>query len=652
MADKEKRVPFSGLIKQSFILTALSHLTDQIYEDASHSLTGGILTSRDRLISASKKSLAAAAASKISAGNRIIRPLKRACIKSFENSGILGWINARLRGLLGCPIRHFGIFLLSFGLYSASVFAVKYYADIAADTADIILCLAAAAFAVPMMMSSMTLSQIICGSGILSRLLFSVIGARRENIENASGIQGRAGIAFVFGMVLGIATYAASPGLILAGIFGLVVLYTILIIPESGVLLIIFAAPFMSVLPRPSIMTAVIVVYVTGCYFLKLIRGKRTFRFEPVDGAVALFLVLTLLGGVFTVSVSASLEYALIYGCFTVSYFLIVNLMRTVEWVKRCVAAFICSSAIVSLYGIYQNILGTASTKWQDVEMFGDLGGRVVSTFENPNVLAEYLIMTIPFAVAVMLTRRGWLSRGGMFAVCGSAAACLVFTLSRGAWLGFIIGMLVFFLIYSRKTLSVILFGLFAVPLLPFVLPESIVKRFMSIGNLADSSTAYRVNIWRGSLNMIRECFWGGIGTSREAFTIVYPRFTLAGIESAPHSHNLYLQIIIELGIFGLIVFLAVIFFMTQYCFSFFAAEKMPGHDYEGMRLICAAGLSGTAAILAQGMTDYIWYNYRIFLIFWLVIGLAVAAARSAEALYSDHGCGGSLSCDNENISY
>jgi O-antigen ligase len=401
------------------------------------------------------------------------------------------------------------------------------------------------------------------------------------------------------------------------------------------VLLIIFAAPFMAVLPNPSFLTALMVVYVSVCYFLKLIRGKRTFRFELIDGAVTVFLLLMLMGGIFTVSVSASLQYALIYGCFTVSYFLVVNLIRNAEWVHRCVAAFICSSAVVSLYGVYQNILGTASTKWQDESMFGNMGGRVVSTFENPNVLAEYLIVTIPFAVAVLLTRRSWLSRGGMFAVCGSGAACLVFTMSRGAWLGFMIGMLLFFLIYSRKTMIAVLLGLFSIPVLPFILPESIVKRFTSIGNLADSSTAYRVNIWRGSIDMIRDFFWGGIGAGK-TFTLVYPSYTLAGIESAPHSHNLYLQITIELGIFGLLAFLAVVFLLAQNSFSFFSVKEKPGNAIEDSRFICAAGFAGIVAILAQGMTDYVWYNYRIFLIFWLVLGLTVASRRSAMASYAD----------------
>ncbi|MHB1151555.1 MAG: O-antigen ligase family protein [Eubacteriales bacterium] len=634
MADEKKRIPFADRLRTSLIVSALSRLADIIYDFASSSITGKILTSYDRCSESAGESLTSAVAEKLGPGDRIIRPLKRFCIKSFENSLVLKWISSKLRGFFGCSMRYYGTFLLSFGVYSASIFGIKYYMNGSASAVDLVVALMAAVFSIPLMLTSMPLSEVVCSSRILRGLLFKVIGVRRENIENTSVIQSKPSVAFIAGMLLGLSTYMASPGLILGGLLGIVVLYTILVIPESGVVLIIFTAPFMAVLPRPSILTALMVLYVTGCYFLKLIRGKRTFRFELIDGAVMLFLLLTLLGGIFTVSVSASLEYALIYSCFMISYFLVVNLIRTDKWVHRCVAAFICSSAVVSLYGVYQNLLGTASTKWQDQDMFTGMGGRVVSTFENPNVLAEYLIITIPFALAVLLTRRGWTSRGGMFVVCGLGMACLVFTLSRGAWLGFMIGMLVFFLIYSRKTMVALLLGLFSVPILPFIMPENIVKRFTSIGNLADSSTAYRVNIWNGSVDMIRDFLWGGIGTGREAFTLVYPSYTLAGIESAPHSHNLYLQIMIELGIFGLLAFFIVVFFLAQNSFSFFSVRKKLGQEFEDSRLLCAAGFSGITAIMAQGMTDYIWYNYRIYLIFWLVLGLTVAIRRSALAAY------------------
>ena len=46
-------------------------------------------------------------------------------------------------------------------------------------------------------------------------------------------------------------------------------------------------------------------------------------------------------------------------------------------------------------------------------------------------------------------------------------------------------------------------------------------------------------------------------------------------------------------------------------------------------------------AVLLQGVTDYVWYNYRIFLLFWLIIGLTSAIGRTARAdrIYRDEMC-------------
>jgi O-antigen ligase len=254
--------------------------------------------------------------------------------------------------------------------------------------------------------------------------------------------------------------------------------------------------------------------------------------------------------------------------------------------------------------------------------MFSDISGRVVSTFENPNVLAEYLIMFIPLAFAMIIVSQKRELKAASLICFASAALCLVFTWSRGAWLGFIFGMLVFLLTYSKKILA-LLFGCVAlIPALPFVLPESITNRFLSIGNLADSSTSYRVHIWTGVTSMLKEHWFTGIGTGEPAFSMVYPKFALSGIELAPHSHNLFLQIMVEHGLLALILFFAVILLYVQSVFTFKRFETRK------TKLIVSAMMCGILAVLLQGLTDYIWYNYRVYLIFWLLIGLTVATRR------------------------
>ena len=45
-----------------------------------------------------------------------------------------------------------------------------------------------------------------------------------------------------------------------------------------------------------------------------------------------------------------------------------------------------------------------------------------------------------------------------------------------------------------------------------------------------------------------------------------------------------------------------------------------------------AAPMCGILATLVQGLTDYTWYNYRVYLMFWLAAGLSVAFVRYGRA--------------------
>jgi len=153
------------------------------------------------------------------------------------------------------------------------------------------------------------------------------------------------------------------------------------------------------------------------------------------------------------------------------------------------------------------------------------------------------------------------------------------------------------------------------------------------------------------------------------AWFTTYPRYSLAAIEAAPHAHNLYLQTWIESGIVGLCLLLAFLFLLCQANFSFYRrlsdmretivdsislshlkptangpaavrkTVKRGGKDAAGaekeitvLRMQAAAPLCGLFAALLQGFTDYIWYNYRVFLMFWLIAGLSMAYVRKGQA--------------------
>ena len=159
---------------------------------------------------------------------------------------------------------------------------------------------------------------------------------------------------------------------------------------------------------------------------------------------------------------------------------------------------------------------------------------------------------------------------------------------------------------------------------------------------------------------MIRDNFLSGIGIGEGAWYRIYPAYAYQGVEVAPHAHNLFLQILIEMGICGIFVFLLFLFLLYQSALTFFkqisggTLLKNPDisaallsenlSDSVGrqnsmrqgktqLRITAAGPLCGIFAVLVQGMTDYAWYNYRLYLMFWLVAGLAAAYTRNGRAL-------------------
>ena len=122
---------------------------------------------------------------------------------------------------------------------------------------------------------------------------------------------------------------------------------------------------------------------------------------------------------------------------------------------------------------------------------------------------------------------------------------------------------------------------------------------------------------------MIKEYLWGGIGYGTSTFSEVYPLYAYAGIEAAPHSHNLYMQIILGMGIGGLICLFLIVLFYAQHSFEYI---QKPWN--QSTRILTISAFVAVMSMLIMGMFDYVWYNYRMFFMFWVVLALGVCAMK------------------------
>ncbi|MBO4914278.1 MAG: O-antigen ligase family protein [Oscillospiraceae bacterium] len=373
---------------------------------------------------------------------------------------------------------------------------------------------------------------------------------------------------------------------------------------------------------------AVLALSLVGCVTVAL-QGmherERSFTRNPAALPSLIYAALYIFGMLHSTKLRGSLWLTALTIAFLLFSLALYYAVDTREHFELILAAMVTAGAAVAGYGILQYFFGWGyqSAAWVDADLFSSISFRVGSTMENPNMLGQYLTLMIPLGGAKLLNARDTLRRLYYLACCGVMCICMVLTFSRGAWLGLMFAGLLFFIALEPRLIALAPIALAA---LYFVLPETVVSRFTSIGNMKDRSTSYRVSIWMGTLAMLRDGHWLlGVGPGEEAFNAVYAYYSYEA-SVASHSHNLFLQIVCDAGIAALIVFV----WLILRCFRVLGSVLLRKDTTRPEKLTCIAFASGLLGFLVQAMTDYSFYNNRVMFLFWAYIALAMSSARFA----------------------
>ena len=414
-------------------------------------------------------------------------------------------------------------------------------------------------------------------------------------------------VALATGSVAGILTVVPLGWLAIGAVCAMVLLVAK---PIIGVCIIAATFPLL-----PTMGVVALGVYLLAVLFIKYLYDEENkINIDTFDVAIFVMCISLVYGVLNSYAVAGSVLPAAVYILFVASFYTIRRAAKEKDFLNTLLNLIVFVSAAVSLYGIYQKVTGQAETTWTDTEMFEEMGGRIYSTFGNPNVFGEYLLMVMPITFGLML-KTGSTNRKALYlGAFALQAVCMILTYSRGCWIGIALAMGLMIVFTRRKLTSLLVFALILAPLF---IPETIMQRLLSIGNVTDTSTSYRVYIWQGTIRMLKDFWYCGVGIGEAAFGNVYPSYSLNAV-SAPHAHNLYLHILSETGIIGISAVAALLILFYKYISS--AAIKNKENKITAVSLGCAM-----IGYLAQGMFDNVWYNYRIYFFFFVVLALGAA---------------------------
>ncbi len=238
------------------------------------------------------------------------------------------------------------------------------------------------------------------------------------------------------------------------------------------------------------------------------------------------------------------------------------------------------SAFVVCLYGLFQQFINLPLLKKMieadSARVLGELRmserhigdlmaratGRIFSTFLLANSFAGFLALVVPGFLGYLLDRLRAGDRGAwLFGASGlwlaAALACLLLTYSKGGWVAFAIGMLAFGAMLGKDLLrrhkwllagaAAAAIGAVALLLAVKVVPTQIFRDFVT-------SFEIRTGYWQGALEMARDHPLGGVGLG--AFGGYFPRYRALLAHPALDAHNDYLQVLAELGVPGLLIFL------------------------------------------------------------------------------------------------
>lgn len=208
--------------------------------------------------------------------------------------------------------------------------------------------------------------------------------------------------------------------------------------------------------------------------------------------------------------------------------------------------------------------------------------------FLSGNSRGTFAGFIIFITLSLFITNRGKIYHKIIYLLGFSLGLFALFSHSRGAIVGFSIGIslwaiLIIFKNFSWKriiTAIIILLIVFSA----FYSSDAIVNRFDRVLNYQeDSSITTRFNMWRASYNLIKENPLLGIGAGN--FTPTAHRYFEEVMEEDPwssrhqHPHNLYFQIPLEQGIISLIIFFILVYkayYISFKNYLFFKEKSWP----------------------------------------------------------------------------
>jgi O-antigen ligase len=309
-------------------------------------------------------------------------------------------------------------------------------------------------------------------------------------------------------------------------------------------------------------------------------------------------------------------------------FFWVLNCVRSNHLRDSLSLVLIASATIAGLFGFYQ--------AWSSgvLHMSVPTEARVEGTMSVYMTFAGILMMVGVLTCGWIFFRRPappWL-----WVAAGIITACLLLTLTRQAWLGFLIGLgfLIFF--WRKKFLLLLPILLIAVF---FASPEAVKTRLTDMVSGKDVPVAMRVNLWQVGWKIFMDypltgCGFRCVDLVNEQYpdpwyeknpTMSQDRLRQGSVKNLQGMHNNFIQLAVDTGILGLTTWLGI--WICFFRLLYHRAEAIKRDPHECWVIYGSA--AAVIAFLVGGCFETNFYDSEVAMVLFFIMALPFSGSQS-----------------------
>jgi len=299
---------------------------------------------------------------------------------------------------------------------------------------------------------------------------------------------------------------------------------------------------------------------------------------------------------------------------FIISVYFTVNSLNRL---RKIIIYLICIMTYISFYSLFKSGQGSGSY------------------FTDENDLSLYINMWLPFCYFLLLYETGFKNKLVYLVGLIFGLAAVVVSFSRGGFVGLIVMTCIAWLFSSKKLVSFTIM-LIAGIVIYFFSSEAYKTEISTISNMQESTAQARFESWSAAWKMFLD---HPLGIGGNNFQILFEEYQSKWFDRnmwGRVAHSLWFTLLPELGIFGVIIYLRLLYYNIKDIFFIKRESQFLDEENKYLFYLSMAFISSLAGFFASASFLSVLYYPHYFYITALIVAAKKIVSQTSIATDSE----------------